>query len=156
VLELRDAERILGELLALLPDGPPGYAPETLTDRPTSFFVREYVREQVLLHVGREVPYAVAVSVEATDSSARLLVARATIHVEKPGQRKILVGRGGAQIREIGSAARQRLQALLGQQVHLELFVRVTPRWKNVPRQLAELGYEAAESPDRTAPRRRP
>jgi GTP-binding protein Era len=82
-------------------------------------------------------------------------VARATVHVEKPGQRKILVGAGGTKIRQIGIGARQRLEALLGTQVHLELYVRVTPRWKDVPRQLAELGYESTEatSPARSAAR---
>jgi GTPase len=140
-----DVERILDEIVRVLPEGPPGYPADTLTDRPTSFFVREFVREQVLRCAGREVPHAVAVSVESVESTARLLVARATIHVEKPGQRKILVGAGGAMIREIGIGARQRLERLVEKKVHLELFVRATPRWKDVPRQLAELGYEAPE-----------
>jgi GTP-binding protein Era len=67
---------------------------------------------------------------------------QATIHVEKPGQRKILVGAGGSMIRRIGSAARARLGRLLGENVELFLFVRVSPRWRDAPRLLAELGYE--------------
>ena len=118
---------------------------DTLTDRPASFFVREYVREQVLRCAEREVPHAVAVSIDSIESSRRLLVAKATIHVEKAGQRKILVGRNGDRIRQIGIGARERLEQLLGCKVHLSLFVRVSPRWKNMPRQLAELGYVPSE-----------
>ena len=141
-----DVERVLAEIQKLLPEGPPGYETDTLTDRPSSFFVREYVREQVLLSAKGEVPHAVAVAVESIHTSRDLTVIKATLHVQKPGQRKILVGRNGTQIRAIGIGARQRIEALLGCRVHLELFVRVSPRWKDLPRQLAELGYPAPES----------
>lgn len=135
-------DRVLDEVAALLPEGHAGYDESTLTDRPTKFFVREYVREQVLNATEGEVPHAVAVSVEEVSESTKIFVIKATIHVEKDGQRAILVGRGGAQIKEIGIGARKRLEELLDKKVHLELFVRVTPQWKSMPRQLAELGYE--------------
>jgi GTP-binding protein Era len=135
-------DRVLDEVAQLLPEGDAGYDASTLTDRPTTFFVREYVREQVLLATEGEVPHAVAVSVEQVSESAKIFVIKATIHVEKDGQRAILVGRAGAQIKEIGTGARKRLEELLDRKVHLELFVRVTPQWKSMPRQLAELGYE--------------
>ena len=141
-------ERVLDEIEKLLPEGNAGYDESTLTDRPTSFFVREYVREQVLLATEGEVPHAVAVSVEEVSETAKVVVIKATIHVEKDGQRAILVGKGGARIKEIGIGARKRLEELLGRKVHLDLFVRVTPRWKSVPRQLAELGYEGPTSDD--------
>jgi GTPase len=134
-------DRVLDEIVDRLPEGPPGYEADTLTDRPASFFIREYIREQILLHTAREVPHAVAVSIERIQQTERLMRISATIHVEKAGQRGVLVGRGGSMLQQIGTAARQRIEALVGQQVHLELYVRVTPRWKNVPRQLAELGY---------------
>ena len=146
MLRSNDVERVLGAVAACLPEGPAGYEPDTLTNRPTLFFVREYVREQVMLQTGRELPHAVAVSIDELANRGDLLVAKATIHVEKPGQRRILVGRGGARIREVGRAARERIETLVGCRVFLELFVRVTPRWKNVPRQLAELGYERGET----------
>jgi GTP-binding protein Era len=139
-------ERVLEEVEKVLPEGNAGYDESTLTDRPTSFFVREYVREQVMLSTEGEVPYAVAVSVEEVSETAKVVVIKATIHVEKDGQRAILVGKGGAQIKEIGTGARKRLEELLGRKVHLELFVRVTPQWKSMPRKLAELGYD--EPPD--------
>ncbi len=136
-------DRVLDEIARLLPEGPAGFDEETLTNRPVLFFVREYVREAVLNQCRSEVPHAVAVSVDRADESPRLLSLSATIHVEKVGQRKIVVGQGGEQIKAIGIAARERIEKLIDKKVHLELFVRVTPNWKEVPRQLAELGYEA-------------
>ncbi|MGC4092097.1 MAG: GTPase Era [Polyangiaceae bacterium] len=133
-------ERVLEELIKLLPESEAGYPTDTLTDRPTSYFVREYVREQVLAATSGEVPHAVAVSIDRYEEG-KLPRIFATIHVEKEGQRRIMVGDGGAKIREIGSAARARIEELLGCQIYLELFVRVTPQWKDAPRQLAELGY---------------
>jgi GTP-binding protein Era len=133
-------ERVLGEIYALLSEGPAGYPSDTLTDRPTSYFVREYVREQVLVATQGEVPHAVAVSIDSYEEGKipRIL---ATLHVEKEGQRRILVGNSGSKIKEIGMAARARIEALLGRQIYIELFVRISPRWKDAPRQLAELGY---------------
>ncbi|HVU01714.1 MAG TPA: GTPase Era [Polyangiaceae bacterium] len=135
-------ERVVSAIVEHLPEGPVGYDASTLTDKPARFFVREYVREQVLLTTASEVPHAVAVSVEEFSDTAKVVVIKATIHVEKPGQRAILVGAKGAKIKEIGIGARKRLEELLGKKVHLELFVRVSERWKSIPRQLAELGYE--------------
>jgi GTP-binding protein Era len=140
-------ERVLGEIVRQLPEGPPGYEPDQLTNRGADYFVREYVREQVLCTTSAEVPHAVAVQVDQISQDGKRVVARATIHVEKVGQRKILIGHGGAKIKEIGTQARKRLEELLGRKLHLELFVRVTPRWKNTPRQLAEIGYDAPDDP---------
>lgn len=134
-------DRVLAEVVGLLSEGAHEFEPDALTDRPMSFFAREYVREQVLAGFGKEVPHAVAVTLDAfeeRDSGAHI---HATIHVEKVGQRIILVGRGGEKLRQVGQSARQRLAELMGQPVHLRLFVRVTDRWRNAPRRLAELGY---------------
>ena len=138
----RDVERLLDLLAGLVPEGPPGYDEDTLTNRPSSFFVREYVREAVLAGARGEVPHAVAVAIDSYDDGPELVRIEATLHVEKTGQRAILVGRGGQKLKEIGTRARERIEALVGRKVFLKLFVRVTPRWKSVPRQLAELGYE--------------
>ena len=138
--------RVLELIAANIPDGPAAYDADELTNRPTVFFIREYVREQVLENTRREVPHAVAVSVESVEESKQVLVIRATIHVEKAGQQRIVVGRGGETIKAIGTGARLRIEKLTGCRVHIELFVRVTPQWKNVPRQLSELGYEEAQS----------
>jgi GTP-binding protein Era len=142
LLDPKAAPRLLKELLPFVPAGAKAYRGDTLTDRSSSFFVREYVREQTLILARREVPHAVAVSIERISETDQQLFAEATIHVEKVGQRKILVGRNGENIREIGTRARKRLEQLLGKPVVLKLFVRVTPRWRDSARLLAELGYE--------------
>ncbi|MEO7034482.1 MAG: GTPase Era, partial [Polyangiaceae bacterium] len=136
-------ERVLDALVEALPEGGLGFDEDTLTDRPTSFFVREYVREQVLLAMRGEIPHAVAVSIDDFSEGEKSSVIKATIHVEKVGQRRILIGTGGLQIKAVRVGAQKRIAQLLGHKVHLELFVRVTPQWKSMPRQLAELGYEA-------------
>jgi GTPase len=143
LLDPRGAPLLLKEVVALLPDGEKAYASDTLTDRPSSFFVREFVREQALILARREVPHAVAVSIDRISETDGQLFAEATIHVEKVGQRKILVGHGGESIKEIGTRARKKLEQLLNKPVVLKLFVRVTPRWRDSARLLAELGYEA-------------
>lgn len=134
-------DRVLAEVAKLVPEQEQRFAADEITDRPVSFFAREYIREQVLAMANREVPHAVAVTLDQIEESAEGLHVAATVHVEKPGQRAILVGKGGEMIREIGKAARLRLMELTERPVHLRLFVRVTERWRNVPRQLAELGY---------------
>jgi GTP-binding protein Era len=139
-------ERVLGEAVQLLPEREKSFPEDEVTDRPVSFFAREYIREQVLLSFAREVPHAVAVTLDSIQERNTGLHVSATIHVEKVGQRSILVGRGGEKIKEIGTQARQRLSELAEQPVHLKLFVRVTERWRNVPRQLAELGYVSNNS----------
>jgi GTP-binding protein Era len=139
-------ERVLAEVAKLVPEQEARFASDDVTDRPVAFFAREYIREQVLTLASREVPHAVAVTIDSFEESSTGMHVSATVHVEKVGQRAILVGRGGAMIREIGKAARLRLMELTEQTVHLKLFVRVTERWRDVPRQLAELGYKEETS----------
>jgi GTP-binding protein Era len=136
-----DVEHVLSTVIAHLPEGPAQFAKDDLTDRPVRYFIAEYVREQVLLATRREVPHAVAVTVDHCHEDAKLLTAAVTLHVEKDGQRRILVGRGGQQIRDIGTKARARITQLVSKKVHLELFVKTSASWKSVPRQLAELGF---------------
>ncbi len=145
-LERDGVDRVLAEAAALVPEGTSAFGADEVTNRPVSFFAREYIREQVLMTASREVPHAVAVTLDSIEERATGLHVAATIHVEKTGQRSILVGRGGEKVREIGKAARLRLAELTGGAVHLKLFVRVTERWRNVPRQLAELGYVTGSS----------
>jgi len=153
-------DRVLTALVDCLPEGEPNYPDDTLTDRPVQYFVREYVREQILNATRGEVPHAVAVTIDRYEDGPLARIS-ATIHVEKVGQRRILIGQGGAMLVRIGSAARKRIEALIGKRSHLELFVRVTERWKNAPRMLTELGYEVsdvegkAQAGPPTRPRRR-
>ncbi|HTJ80828.1 MAG TPA: GTPase Era, partial [Polyangiaceae bacterium] len=135
-------DRLLDEIGRLLPEGEHRYGEDDLTDRPARFFAKEYVREQILLFARQEVPHAAAVSIDAFEEGTASRVTRvaATIHVEREGQKKILVGTGGSMLKQIGTDARMRLQEIVGFPVHLELFVRVTPGWRDAPAMLEELG----------------
>lgn len=139
-------DQAMAEIASRLPEGPPGYESDVLTNRPVLFFVREYIREAILNQLRSEVPHAVAVSIDQANEQADRFRLAATIHVEKVGQRKIVVGQGGERIKAIGIAARQRIEELVEKKVHLDLFVRLSPRWKDMPRQLTELGYDAGNS----------
>jgi GTP-binding protein Era len=139
-------DRVLAEVVKFLPEGERHYPEDEVTNRPVSFFAREYIREQVLVTFAREVPHAVAITLDSIEERTTGFHIAATIHVEKPGQRAILVGHGGEKVKEVGIQARQRIAALTEQPVHLKLFVRVTERWRNMPRQLAELGYTLNDS----------
>jgi GTPase len=142
VLNEDGVEHVLTEIEAALPEREAQFGEDTLTDRPMTFFAREYIREQVMQRTRSEVPHAVAVTIERFEHKPKLCLISATIHVEKAGQGSILVGHGGQSIKAIGIGARERLEELIGTQVHLELFVRVSDRWKDAPRKLSELGYD--------------
>jgi len=142
VLRNTNLDVALGEISQLLPEAPAGYEADTLTNRPVLFFVREFVREAILNQLGREVPHAVAVTIDRAEDAKQIFRVQATIHVEKTGQRKIVVGEGGSRIKAIGTAARLRLEEMLEKKVYLELFVRISPLWKDTPRKLKELGYD--------------
>lgn len=139
-LQRSGIDRVLDQIRAALPEGEAPYPADALTDRPVRYLSAEYVREQVLHATRGEVPHAVAVTIDRFEEGPRIHIA-ATLHVEKSGQRKILIGRGGQMLKRIGIGARTRIEELLEQPVDLRLFVRVTERWKNAPRQLAELGF---------------
>jgi GTP-binding protein Era len=134
-------ERVFAECVARLPEGEALFPADTLTDRPERFLVAERIREAVIEETGEEIPYATAVEIEVFDERAPTLRIAATVHVERPGQKKIIIGAGGERIRAIGSRARHAIEALLGRHVFLELWVKVTPGWTRSPEALARLGY---------------
>jgi GTP-binding protein Era len=134
-------ERLLGELRALLPEGPMLYEPDTLSDQPTRFFVAEYVREQILAKTRQEVPHGVAVVVERFDEAARVTRIDLAVHVPRESHKKILIGARGATMKAIGTDARKRVEAMLGRHVDLRLWVRVTPDWYDRDDQMRALGY---------------
>ncbi|HIE04866.1 MAG TPA: GTPase Era [Candidatus Latescibacteria bacterium] len=131
-------------LKGFLPEGPFLYPPEVLADQPERFFVAELIREELFLNLGQELPYATAVKVEEfreRDPSEGKTYIRATIYVEKPSQRGIVIGEGGAMLRKIGRWARKKIEAFLGRPVYLELWVKVRPKWSRKEAALRELGY---------------
>jgi GTPase len=133
--------RLLDEVEKALPEGPPRFESDELTDRPTRFFVAEFVREPILSSTREEIPHAVAVEVSRFEEQKGTVHIDATIHVERDGQKRILIGRGGEKLKSIGIAARKRIEALVDKKVYLSLWVRVTPDWTESENFLTELGY---------------
>ena len=136
---------MLSLIAAHLPEGPPLYDADMLTDRPERFLAEELVREQLFRLYGKEVPYDTAVEIEefqeAEEGSGRKDVIQAVVYVNKPSQRRILIGAGGAALKEVGIAARREIEAVLGRPVYLELWVSVRPDWREDALFLEELGY---------------
>jgi len=144
--------------LRYLPEAPPYFPPEQFTDQPERFLAAEIVREKAILATREEVPHAIAVLVDNFEEEPRLIKIRATVYVEREGQKGILIGKGGETMKKIGTQARQELESILGAHIFLELFVKVQPNWRQNPalvrqldwrrqlEQLAETGPEQAES----------
>ena len=137
-----NVEELLRTLEVLLPEGPRFYPADELTDEPERAIAAEIVREKVMLATRDEVPYAVAVSVDAFEEKPekKLVVISATIHVARATQKPIVIGERGARLKTIGQSARRELEALLGTRVYLELFVRVQENWTGQPARLRDFG----------------
>ncbi len=131
---------LLAQIVRMLPEGPRYYDAEAFTDQTERMLAQEVVREKVLLQTRAEVPYAVAVTIDKFDDKDNLAVISATIHVERESQKAIVIGAGGARIKEIGRAARLELERMLGRRVYLELFVRVQEEWTKREALLKEFG----------------
>lgn len=116
--------------IARLPEHPAYFPEDQYTDQPERFLAAEIVREKAILLTREELPHAVAVLVDDFEESEKLLKIRATIYVEREGQKGILIGRGGSMMKEIGTAARKELEELLGVKIFLELFVKVQANWR--------------------------
>ena len=133
-------KELLAQVVRLLPEGPRYYDREEFTDQTERMLAQEVVREKVLLQTRAEVPYAVAVTVDKFEDKENLAVITATVHVERESQKAIVIGAGGARIKEIGRAARLELEEMLGRRVYLELFVRVQQEWTKREALLKEFG----------------
>lgn len=134
-------EELVKVLVSLLPVGPPLFPEEDVSDLPVRFFAAEIIREQIMKMTGEEIPYKTTVMVETFKEKETLVLIQADIHTEKDSQKRIIIGKGGALIKKIGTAARLKLEEFLGCKVHLELFVKVTPNWTRKPARLKEFGY---------------
>jgi GTP-binding protein Era len=132
---------LLAEIARRLPENPPFYPADTLTDQPERVIAAEMIREAVFRLTDREVPYAVAVTVDEFKDENTLFRLAATVHVERESQKGIVIGAGGIRLKDIGRAARIDLERLLGAKVFLKLFVRTTRNWSKKRTALAEFGY---------------
>ncbi|MFO1282125.1 MAG: GTPase Era [Burkholderiales bacterium] len=134
-------DRLAQEVAARLPEGPPLYGPDELTDRDERFLAAEYLREQIFRRLGDEVPYATTVGIESFEHRGAERRIGAVVWVDKPGQRAILLGQGGETMKAIASEARRSMLRLFGGRVHLEVWVRVKKGWADDDASLARLGY---------------
>jgi len=131
---------LLDGVVRALPEGPVLHPDADYTTETERFLVQELVREQLFLQTEEEIPYGTAVEVEEFSERPDLLTIRATILVDRPGHKAIVIGAGGQRLREIGQRARLELEALFAAKVYLQLFVRVEPGWARNTRRLKELG----------------
>jgi len=132
---------LLDEMEKVLPEGPPFFPEDAITDMPERFIVGEMVREKVFRLTGQEIPYSTAVTVESFSESEKLITIHATIHVEKDSQKGIIIGKQGQKLRQIGESARKDIERMLGVQVFLKLFVRVQKNWSRDTKSLRKFGY---------------
>jgi GTP-binding protein Era len=134
---------LLNELLNHLPESPPYYPEDMVTDQTELFLVSEIIRETVIQQSYQEIPYSTAVTLEEFKEhpERNLVVIKGTIHVERNSQKKILIGKGGQKLKGIGEAARKEIEALLGAKVFLELWINVKKNWTQDPHALDQLGY---------------
>lgn len=137
-----NTELLLGRIQDYLQPSPPYFDREQLTDRPERFFVAEAIREQIFIQFQQEIPYSTEVVITHYEALAERIHIEADIHVARQSQKAILIGRGGAALRTLGTHSRRMLEQMLDQPVFLKLYIRVTEDWKDRDRQLRQFGYE--------------
>ncbi len=134
-------DRVLEKFIEYLPSGEPHFPADQYTDQPERFLAAELIREKAMAGTFHEVPHAVAVLVDAFEETDKLIRIRATIYVEREGQKGILIGRAGASLKKIGTEARKELEEILGTKIFLELFVKVLRDWRDNPQLVRQLDW---------------
>jgi GTP-binding protein Era len=136
-----NVNNLMSHIVELLPEGEPYFGKDALTDKPARFFVTEIVREKILLNYDKEVPYSTEVIVEKFEETDKSIHIMAVIYVERDSQKGILIGKGGASLKRVGSDARKDIETFFDKRVYLELFVKVEPNWRNRENKLRAFGY---------------
>lgn len=134
-------EQALEKVIEYLPAGAPHFPVDQYTDQPERFLAAEVVREKAIEATSQEVPHAIAVLVDSFEETERLLRVRATIYVDRDGQKGILIGAGGKTLKKIGTAARKELEIILGTKIFLELYVKVLKNWREKPQIVRQLDW---------------
>ncbi|MEO0528904.1 MAG: GTPase Era, partial [Bacteroidota bacterium] len=134
-------KNIFERIIELLPEAPPYYPKDQLTDKPERFFVNETVREKILQHYKKEIPYAVEIETEEFFEDEKIIRMRSVIMVERDSQKGIIIGHKGNALKRVGVAARKDLEKFFDKQVHLELYVKVNKNWRSNRNQLKRFGY---------------
>ncbi len=136
-----NVQNVFERIIDLLPESPPYYPKDTLTDKPERFFVNEIIREKILINYDKEIPYAVEIETEEFVEDENIIRIRSVIMVERDTQKGIIIGHKGAALKRVGIQAREELEKFFGKQVYLETYVKVNKDWRTDARQLKRFGY---------------
>ena len=137
-----NVDTVFNRILELLPQSPPYYPKDALTDKPERFFVNEIIREKILLNYQKEIPYSVEIETEEFKEEEKIIHIKAVIMVERDSQKGIIIGHKGAALKKVGMEARAEMEKFFDKQVHIELFVKVNKDWRNNQFQLRRFGYQ--------------
>lgn len=140
-LEGFNVKEVFNRIIELLPDSPPFYPKDQLTDKPERFFINETIREKILIHYKKEIPYAVEVDTEEFFEEEKIIRIRSVIMVERETQKGIIIGHKGSALKRVGVEARKDLEKFFGKQIHIELYVKVNKNWRSNQNQLKRFGY---------------
>lgn len=141
-LENFNVQNVLDKIIELLPVSPPFYPKDQLTDKPERFFVNETIREKILMHYKKEIPYAVEIETEEFIEEENIIKIRAIIMVERETQKGIIIGHKGVALKRVGTEARKDLEKFFDKKIFLELYVKVNKNWRSDNRQLRRFGYK--------------
>ncbi|MDD6784253.1 MAG: GTPase Era [Prevotellaceae bacterium] len=136
-----NVDNVMKRIQQLLPDSPPYFDKDQLTDKPMRFFVSEIIREKILLYYDKEIPYCVEVVVDEYKDSPEIVRIQATINVDHESQKGIIIGKGGYALKKVSSEARKSLEKFLDKKVFIRIFVAVDKDWRNSTRKLTNFGY---------------
>lgn len=140
-LENFGVPEVFQRILQILPESPPYYSKDQLTDKPERFFVNEIVREKILIHYKKEIPYSVEIDTEEFFEEEKIIRIRSIIMVERDSQKGIIIGHKGEAIKKVGIEARRDLESFFGKQIYIELVVKVNKNWRSNKTQLRRFGY---------------
>ncbi len=140
-LEKFNVDAVFYKIIELLPEGPPFYPKDQLTDKPERFFVNEKIREKILTHYKKEIPYSVEVETESFIEEESIVRIRSIIMVERDTQKGIIIGHKGSAIKRVGAEARKDLERFFQKKVFIELYVKVNKNWRSDKNQLKRFGY---------------
>ena len=140
-LEGFNVSAVFNRIIELLPESPAFYPKDTLTDKPERFFVNEIIREKILMHYKKEIPYSVEIETSEFFEEENIIRMRSVIMVERETQKGIIIGHKGSALKRVGVEARKDLEKFFGKQVHLELYVKVNKNWRSDSNQLRRFGY---------------
>jgi GTP-binding protein Era len=141
-LENFNIQTVMDRIIELLPLSPPYYPKDQLTDKPERFFVNETIREKILMHYKKEIPYAVEIETEEFKEDDKIIRIRSVIMVERDTQKGIIIGHKGAALKRVGSEARKDLEKFFGKKIFLDLHVKVNKNWRSSNSQLKRFGYK--------------